>query len=188
VLSVALALALLGVAAPGSVAFSLLSLGLAGVAALGAFALAAVVRVRSLGAFGVRGTTRRWLLWGLGGGVLAWLVNRGIVVGYVLITGDTTNPQAALMPGVTGSALALAGTLLLGAVLVPIGEELLFRGVVTTALGRYGAWVAVLFSALVSPWPTASRSCCPPPSSSASSTPCCCAAPGPSGPVSSPTG
>jgi membrane protease YdiL (CAAX protease family) len=149
VLSVALALALLGVAAPGSVAFSLLSLGLAGVAALGAFALAAVVRVRSLGAFGVRGTTRRWLLWGLGGGVLAWLVNRGIVVGYVLITGDTTNPQAALMPGVTGSALALAGTLLLGAVLVPIGEELLFRGVVTTALGRYGAWVAVLFSALV---------------------------------------
>jgi uncharacterized protein len=31
----------------------------------------------------------------------------------------------------------------------PVGEEFVFRGVVTTALGRYGARVAVLVSALV---------------------------------------
>ncbi len=40
-------------------------------------------------------------------------------------------------------------TLLLGAALTPLGEELAFRGVITTALGRYGPWVAVIGSATI---------------------------------------
>lgn len=148
-ISVVLALALQDAVTPGSTALALVAIAVAGVAALGAFALAAVVRVRSLAAFGVRRTTVRWLLLGLAGGALAWLVNRGIIVGYVLLSGDGSNPQASLVPGITGGGLGIALTLLLASVLVPIGEELLFRGVVTTALGRYGVWVAVLVSALV---------------------------------------
>jgi membrane protease YdiL (CAAX protease family) len=149
VLSVLAGLLLAGTVAPGSPALAVVALGVAAVTALGAFAVAAGARVRWLPAFGVRSTTWRWLLLGLAGGVLAWLVNRAIIIGYVLISGDSSNPQAAIVPGATGGAIALVLTLLCGAVLVPIGEELLFRGVVTTALGRYGAWVAVLVSALV---------------------------------------
>lgn len=147
--SIALGLLLSDAFAPGSSALAMVALAVAGAGALGGFALAAVVRVRSLGAFGVRPTTVRWLLLGLAGGVLAWLVNRGIIIGYFLLSGDTENPQAGLLPGITGGGLALAGTMVLAAVIVPIGEELLFRGVVTSALGRYGAWVAVLVSAFV---------------------------------------
>ena len=140
---------LAGSVVPGSPLLAVVSVGVAGVAALGAFALAAVVRVRSWSAFGVRATTWRWLLLGAAGGVVGWLVNRVIVVGYVLASGDTSNPQEGFLPGVTGAFGTFALMMLLGAVVVPIGEELLFRGVVTTALGRYGAWVAVLGSALV---------------------------------------
>lgn len=39
--------------------------------------------------------------------------------------------------------------LLLGALLTPVGEEFLFRGVLTNALGRHGPWVAVLGSSAV---------------------------------------
>lgn len=149
VISVLAGLLLAGTVAQGSPALAVVALGVAGLTALAAFGIAAVARVRSLAAFGVRSTTWRWLLVGLAGGVLAWLVNRAIIIGYVLLSGDTSNPQAGIVPGATGGAIALVLTLLCGAVLVPVGEEFLFRGVVTTALGPYGAWVAVLVSALV---------------------------------------
>ena len=126
---------LAGTVVPGSPLLAVVSVGVAGAAALGAFALAAVVRVRSWSAFGVRATTWRWLLLGAAGGVVGWLVNRVIVVGYVLASGDTSNPQEGFLPGITGAFGTFALMMLLGAVLVPIGEELLFRGVVTTALG-----------------------------------------------------
>ncbi|MFE1167259.1 CPBP family intramembrane glutamic endopeptidase [Nocardiopsis sp. NPDC058789] len=46
-------------------------------------------------------------------------------------------------------ALSLALTMLTLAVLTPLGEEFLFRGVVTTVLLRYGALVGVVGSAVV---------------------------------------
>ncbi|GAA4908291.1 hypothetical protein EV188_101980 [Actinomycetospora succinea] len=148
-LTVLAVIPLSGVVAPGSASLAVASIGVSGCAALGAAALAVVVRVRSWPAIGARATTRRWLLAGLGAGVVAFLVNRVIVIGYVLLSGDTSNPQAAFLPGITGDLPTFALMMLLGAVVVPVGEELLFRGVVTTALGRYGAWVAVLGSSLV---------------------------------------
>lgn len=52
------------------------------------------------------------------------------------------------MPPAAGSPRWCFSLLFL-AVLTPIGEELLFRGVVTTALLRYGGLVGVIGSALV---------------------------------------
>ncbi|MHC1560259.1 CPBP family intramembrane glutamic endopeptidase [Actinomycetospora sp. C-140] len=138
-----------GLLRPGSAALSVVAIGISGAAALGAALLAVAVRVRSLPAIGVRAASWRWLLVGVAGGVVGFAVNRVIIIGYVLATGDMSNPQAGFLPGLTGDLPTFALMMLLGAVLVPVGEELLFRGVVTTALGRYGAGVAVLASALV---------------------------------------
>ncbi|MEJ2890421.1 CPBP family intramembrane glutamic endopeptidase [Actinomycetospora aeridis] len=135
--------------APPAPVLALVTVAVSGIAAFGAALLALGVRVRSWAAIGVRTVSGRWLLVGVAGGVGAWLVNRVIVVSYVLLSGDTSNPQAGLVPGVTDGAGTLALMMLLGAVAVPIAEELLFRGVLTTALGRYGAWVAVIASSLV---------------------------------------
>lgn len=119
----------------------------AGVAPLAAAVIAISVRVRSAAALGLRRVSRRWILIGIGAGVGVWLVNRLVIVGYVMLTGDTSNPQAALAEGANGPGLELAALLLAGAVLVPIGEELLFRGVLYGGLRRYGAIVATIASA-----------------------------------------
>jgi uncharacterized protein len=127
-----------------------LSLGLllgAGVPAVAAAFIALAPRVRSVRPLGLQRTTARWLLIGLGAGVAVWLLNRVIIVTWLLVSGDTTNPQEGLLGGLDG--LALVGTLALGAVLVPFGEELLFRGIGYTALRRYGMWVAAIASAVV---------------------------------------
>ena len=119
------------------------------IATLAAVAVTVAVRVRSLAAVGLRRTTVRWLLIGFGAGVGVWLLNRFVVLGYILITGDGSNPQADLAATAAGPALGLAGILLVGAVLTPIAEELLFRGVLFGALRRHGMLLATLVSAVV---------------------------------------
>jgi len=51
--------------------------------------------------------------------------------------------------GASGGTLSLVLALVFLAVATPIGEEMLFRGVVTTALLRYGAVIGVLGSAVI---------------------------------------
>lgn len=118
-----------------------------GVAPLAAAAIAISVRVRSAVALGLRRVSMRWILIGIGAGVGVWLVNRLVIVGYVTLTGDTSNPQATLVESANGPGLELAALLLAGAVLAPIGEELLFRGVLYGGLRRYGVIVATIASA-----------------------------------------
>ena len=148
-LQVAAGLGLSGTVAPGSATLGLVVIAVAGVTALLGAVLAMAVRVRSPRAFGVRGTSWRWLLAGAAFGVLAWLAIRGVILAWVALTGDRSNPQGGFLPAVTGGGAVLVGLLLLGSVLVPFGEELLFRGVVASSLSRYGPWVAVLGSAAV---------------------------------------
>lgn len=129
--------------------FGLFLMSLSAVAAGGGFALAVLVRVRALAAFAVRRTSARWLLVGLGGGVLAFALKFPVTWVYVALTGDAGNPQAdwATAAGTGGAALVLS--LLFLGVLTPIGEELLFRGVVATVLLRHGTVVGVVGSAVI---------------------------------------
>lgn len=133
----------------GPVAFGVFMMTLSAIAAGGGFAAAVLVRVRSLHAFGVRRTTVRWLLIGLAGGLVAFALKFPAIAAYGALTGDTANPQADWSTAATtGVGTTILAILFLG-ILTPIGEELLFRGVIATALLRYGAIVGVIGSAVI---------------------------------------
>ena len=131
------------------VAVGLANYALSALAGLGAFAAAVAFKIRRPALFGLRRTSGRWMLAGAGLGVVAFIIS--IVVSYLFSTlsGNTENVQSSYQAAARGGTIALMATLLLGSVATPIGEELAFRGVLTNALGRYGAWVAVLGSAVV---------------------------------------
>lgn len=121
----------------------------AAVAFLLAVAVALALRVRSLPAVGLRSTTWRWLLAGVGVGVLARILAFGLVLGYMAITGDQSNPQDYMVATATSGAVGLLLVLVFGAVLTPVAEELMFRGVLYGALRRYGIVAATIVSALL---------------------------------------
>jgi len=114
-----------------------------------AFAAAALVRVRSWSAFGVRRTTLRWLLIGLAGGFVALVAKIVTVPVFTALFDVETDTQASYVAGAGAGTASLLLMMLTLAVLTPIGEEFLFRGVVTTVLLRYGAVVGVLGSSVV---------------------------------------
>lgn len=123
--------------------------GLSGIGGLAGFFAAFFVRLRSWEAFGIRRTSRRWIAMGIAAGIIAFLVKSAAILIYVYVTGDDRTPQDIYAKGAsTGIAAAIAATLFLS-VLTPIGEEFLFRGVVTTALLRCGRWTGVGGSALI---------------------------------------
>lgn len=131
------------------VAVGLANYALSALAGIGAFAAAVAIKIRRPALFGLRRTGGKWILAGAGLGVVAFIIS--IVASYLFSTlsGNTENVQSGYQAAARGGTIALIATLLLGSVATPIGEELAFRGVLTNALGRYGAWVAVLGSAVV---------------------------------------
>nr|SBP00833.1 CDS_ID OB3317 [Nonomuraea gerenzanensis] len=131
------------------VVYGLVLAAWSGLAALVGFAVAVLVRIRSLSAFGVRRTTWRWMLVGAGVGVIA-LVLKGLVnYAVIALTGLDSDPQGMYYDAAGGGVLPLILTMLFLAVLTPIGEEFLFRGVLANALLRYGPVVGVLGSSVV---------------------------------------
>lgn len=65
------------------------------------------------------------------------------------MTGHDTNPQQVFATGASGGLMtAVLATVFVG-VVAPIGEEFLFRGVITNAWLRHGAVVGVGGSALL---------------------------------------
>ncbi|MFC7327104.1 CPBP family intramembrane glutamic endopeptidase [Marinactinospora rubrisoli] len=120
-----------------------------GVAGLTGFAAAALLRIRSWGAFSVRRTTWRWMLAGVAGGLVALVVKAVFISAITTLTGFDSDPQGMYYDAAGGGVLPLILTFAFLAVLTPIGEEFLFRGVVTNALLRYGPVVGVLSSSLI---------------------------------------
>jgi uncharacterized protein len=128
------------------VVYGLVFSALSGIAGFAGFAAAVLLRIRSLSAFGVRPVSRRWLLIGVGVGVVAFVLKGLAILAWIQITGDTKNVQDVYADGGRGGILSLVlSTLFLG-ILTPLGEELLFRGVVANALLRYGPVIGVVGS------------------------------------------
>jgi uncharacterized protein len=140
---------LLGRLELGPVVYALALAALSGVAPLAGFAAAALLRIRSLSAFNVRRTSWRWLLIGVGAGVVAFVVKGLVVMAYTAVTGDSSNPQTVYVDDGSGGVLSLILATLFIGVLTPLGEELLFRGVLTNALLRYGPFIGVVGSTLI---------------------------------------
>ncbi len=128
------------------VVYGLVFTSLAGIAG---FAAAALLRIRSLSAFGVRRVSRRWLLIAIKVGLVAFVLKGLAVLGWIQITGNTNNVQGVYAEGGSGGVLSLVlATLFLG-IVTPLGEELLFRGVVANALLRYGSFIGVVVSTVI---------------------------------------
>ncbi len=131
------------------VVYGLFFTALSGVAGIAGFAAAVLLRIRSLSPFGVRQTSRRWLLIGVGAGVVAFVVKGLAVLAYIAITGDSSTPQTVYAEAGSGGVLSLIlATLFLG-FLTPLGEELIFRGVIANVLLRHGPVFGVVSSALI---------------------------------------
>ncbi|WP_433801471.1 lysostaphin resistance A-like protein [Actinomycetospora sp. CA-084318] len=122
-------------------------LAISAVSAFGAVAVALLLRVRSLAALGMRRVPWRTVGLAVLLGLAVWLVSRVLIVVYVSVTGDLTDPQAALTQFSGG--LAAFWVVLLGGLVVPLGEELLFRGVGYGSLRRFGRVAATIVSSLV---------------------------------------
>lgn len=127
----------------------LVQYAVSGLAPLGGFLAAVTYRIRDARPFGVRGVSWRWI----GVAVLAGLgvIALNLLVTVLLVTygGVNGNVQSDYQSAATSGPLAFVGAIALGAVLTPLGEELLFRGVLANFLARWGGWAAVLGSALI---------------------------------------
>ena len=149
VLGVALVL-VFGNVEPSSVEETLLIVAVVALSTLLSVGLTVALRWGpSFSSIGLRSASWRWLLAGAGIGLLGWAANVGIGVAYVWLTGDASNPQEPLVNTVQESTLQFTFMLLLGALVVPLAEELLFRGILYTWLRRWGVAVAVGVSAIV---------------------------------------
>jgi membrane protease YdiL (CAAX protease family) len=122
---------------------------LSGVAGLAGFFGAFVLRIRSLDAFGVRRTSIRWMLIAAGAGVITFVAKSAAILVYISLTGDDVSPQDIYATGARGGLWTVLLATFFFAVLTPLGEEFLFRGVVTNALLRYGPFIGVAGSALI---------------------------------------
>jgi membrane protease YdiL (CAAX protease family) len=119
-----------------------------GTALLG-FAVAALVRIRSWGAFNIRRTTWTWMAIGVGVGIVAFLLKGVVNWAIIALTGFDETPQGPYYDAAGGGVLPLILTVLFLSILTPLGEEFLFRGVVANALLRYGPVVGVLGSSVI---------------------------------------
>ncbi|MHB2264153.1 CPBP family intramembrane glutamic endopeptidase [Aliihoeflea sp. PC F10.4] len=131
------------------IAVGLIFTALSAIAGMAGFAAAAAIRLRSWEAFGIRRTTRRWLLIGVGVGVIAFIVKGFAILGYSALTGQTSNPQDIYALGGSGGWWTLVLATFFIGVLTPIGEEFLFRGVLTNALLRYSPFIGVVGSTII---------------------------------------
>jgi uncharacterized protein len=131
------------------VVYGLVFTALSGVAGIAGFAAAVLFRIRSLSAFGVRRTSRRWLLIGVGVGLAAFVLKGLAILGWIQITGNTENVQGVYAQGGSGGVLSLVLATVFFGFVTPLGEELLFRGVITNALLRYGSVFGVVSSTLI---------------------------------------
>ncbi|SDT37250.1 CPBP family intramembrane glutamic endopeptidase [Microlunatus soli] len=125
----------------------LVQYAVSGLAPFGAFIAAVLLRIRDVRPFGLRSVAPRWLLVAVGAGVVVIGLNLAVTILLSGVTNQTV--QSDYRSAATGGVASMLGALALGALLTPVGEELLFRGVLANMLSRYGPWVAVIGSAAV---------------------------------------
>ena len=113
--------------------------------------LAMAVARRGFEMVGLKRVSMRWLvLGGVGIGVLGFVLKILPVWAYTEVTGDESNPQEALAVAASEAGLLEVLPLLISVgLLVPLAEEVLFRGVLYAWLRRWGVPAAVVVSALV---------------------------------------
>lgn len=133
----------------GPIAIGLILTALSGIACMAGFLAAFFLRIRSWDAFGVRPTSVGWLMIGAGVGVIAFIIKSIAILAYISLTGDGTNPQDIFATGASGGIWTVLAATFFMSVVTPIGEEFLFRGVITTALLRYGPFVGIVGGALL---------------------------------------
>ncbi|RWZ67825.1 CPBP family intramembrane metalloprotease [Labedella populi] len=120
-----------------------------GVAGLVGFGAAFLVRRLPLHAFAIRKASGRWILLGLLFGVVAFVLKGLVNTAVLAVMGPLEDPQGSYYDAAGGGLLPLILTFLFLAVLTPIGEEFLFRGVITNALLRLGPWVGVVGGSII---------------------------------------
>jgi uncharacterized protein len=145
--AVQVGLGILVITAFGRLPSSPILLGVSAVSAYAAVAVAVALRVRRPVAVGIRRVPPRTIALAVGLGIGVWLLSRVLIVVYVSLTGDHSDPQQDLTQ-FAGVAAAF-WVVLLGGLVVPLGEELLFRGVGYGSMRRYGPVVATIVSSLV---------------------------------------
>lgn len=131
------------------VGLGLIFTALSGIGGLAGFFAAYLLRSRSWRFFGIRRATWGWLGIGAALGVVAFVAKGLAIFAYISFTGDTGTPQDIYLAGASGGIWTVVVATFLLSVVTPIGEEFLFRGVVTNALLRYGAIVGVVGGALI---------------------------------------
>ena len=98
---------------------------------------------------GLRGASWRWLLVGVGIG-LTGVASFWLLDAYAQDAGSVGPPQRAFLEAaLQGTDTQFVLLLVFGCVLAPVGEELLFRGVLYTWLKRWGPVLAVSASSML---------------------------------------
>lgn len=110
---------------------------------------ARVVRRVPIGAFGFRRVGRNWLLVALGVGLVAMGLASLLSIFVLTPLFPDDNTQADYQAAAHGGPSSVLGVMLLGGIIEPIGEELLFRGVLASFLRRWGPWVMIVGTTLV---------------------------------------
>lgn len=121
------------------------------VAALGSLWLTIKLPARlPITSVGLLRPSRRWTLFGVGLGLLGWVLSGIIGALYAWATGDASVPRPEIETALgSASVLQLALLLIAACLLAPIAEEIIFRGVLYTYLRRWGFVVALIASSLV---------------------------------------
>ena len=135
---------------PGSVNGILLYLGLSVFAAPASVGLALVLQQTAATptSIGLVRPSGRWLLAGAGTGLLG-LVGFWVLAWSAQNAGAVPQLQRAFLDASQGTPAQFGLLLMLGGLLGPFGEEVLFRGVLYTWLRRWGWVLAILVSSVV---------------------------------------
>jgi membrane protease YdiL (CAAX protease family) len=131
-----------------TVAKGLALFAISGLAPLGGVLAMIAIRKRKLSLFGITRVEPKWLAIAVAVSIGVVALNLGVTT-IMSMTTDAADVQAGYQSAATSGVAGFIGAILLGAVLTPIGEEFLFRGVLFTLLTRYGVWLAAILSSVV---------------------------------------
>lgn len=119
--------------------------GFAGMASL---LIAYAIRIKDFSAFGFKMTSQKWLTLSVILGVVAFgasFIVEGIYFHFITEPNTQGDYEAAAQAG----PISLMLLLVTGAILTPLGEEFVFRGVIANALNRYGSFAGIVLSSLI---------------------------------------